>query len=116
MVVQDPSRRLMNEFRTIALDLAARMADIEAAALKNASLFNREVLLAVRDFAQQGKMARGGAVFTRVTNASSEQVAEELATSISRIDNLANKLRRGRFARDPLLLAGLSIRAAGTES
>jgi hypothetical protein len=112
MVVQDPSRRLMNEYCKIALDLAARMADIEAAMTKKAALFNREAVFAVRDFARQGALQRGGSVFSQVTSTSPEQVAEELATSISRIDALSNKLKRGRFARDPLLQAGLSIRAA----
>jgi hypothetical protein len=102
----------MNEYRNIALDLAGRMADIDAAMTKKADLFNREAVTAVRDFAQQGRLSRGGAVFSRSSSLSPEQVADELAISISRIDNLSNKLRRGRFARDPLVVAGLSIHAA----
>lgn len=115
MPVQDPSRRLMNEFRELALDLAARMSDIEEAMRKKAALFNKDMVIAVRDFANQGKLQRGGAVFSRSSGSSPETIAEELASSITRIDGLANKLRKGRFAHDALLVAGLSVRAAGTE-
>jgi hypothetical protein len=54
-------------------------------------------------------------VATQYSNAGPQQIAEDLATSIARIDTLSNKLRRGRFARDALVLAGLSIRAACVE-
>lgn len=105
----------MNEIRDLALDLAERMADIEAAMKKSPALFHRDTVAAVRDFANQGKLQRGGAIFSRASNAPASQVAEELATSLSRIDNLSNKLRRGRFAHDALLVAGLSIRSATSE-
>jgi hypothetical protein len=105
----------MNEYRNLALDLAGRFGDIEHAMLLDASLFNRETVLAVRDFAQEGQRQRGGSVLRQDSNSSPEQIAEDFATSLSRIDALTNKLRRSRFSRDALLLAGLSIRAALTE-
>lgn len=114
MVVQDPSRRLMNEFRTIALDLAGRMSGIEAAMRLNSSLFNRDTVSAVRAFAKEGVLQRGGTVFSQVSNANPQQIADDLATSLSRVAALALKLRRGRFSRDSLLLAGLSIGAAAS--
>jgi len=112
MAIQDPSRRLMNEYCALALDLAGRMSGIEAAMLQKSALFNREAVTAVRDFALEGARRRGGSVLRQECFSSPEQVADDLATSIARIDNLSNKLRRGRFSRDALLLAGLSIRAA----
>ncbi len=115
MPIQDPSRRLMNEYRNLALDLAGRFSEIEHAMLLDPSLFNKETVAAVKDFAQEGQRQRGGSVMNQTSNSSPETIAEDFATSITRIDNLTNKLRRGRFSRDALLLAGLSIRAALTE-
>jgi len=115
MPPQDPTRRLVNELRTISLDLSGRMASIMAAMKLKPALFDRDKVLAVRDFAREGQLQRGGSVSSPYCNSGPEQIAEELNVSIARIDGLTNKLRRGRFSRDALLLAGLSIRAACTE-
>lgn len=115
MPPQDPTRRLVNELRTISLDLSGRMASIMAAMKLKPALFDRDKVLAVRDFAREGQLQRGGSAASPYCNSGPEQIAEELNVSIARIDGLTNKLRRGRFSRDALLLAGLSIRAACTE-
>lgn len=112
MPIQDPSRRLMNEYRAIALDLGVRFADIEAAMKRVPALFDKAKIAAVKDFAKEALLQRGGASFSQTTGANPQQVADDLATSLSRIDNLTNKLRFGRFARDNLLQCGLAIRAA----
>jgi hypothetical protein len=109
---QDPSRRMMSEYRTISLDLAARMAGIDVAMTESASLFNREVVAAVRDFAREGMLQRGGAVQCQTNNLRPAQVADDLAASIARIETLTGRLRRGHFARDALVLAGMAIRSA----
>jgi hypothetical protein len=115
MPIRDPSPRFMNEYRSLALDLAARMPSILDAMKKNGALFNRAKVTAVRDFAREGMLQRGGSVSSLSTNATPEQIADDLTATIARIDNLTNRLRRSRFGRDPLLEAGLSIRAACIE-
>ena len=115
MLTHDPSRRHMNEYRTIALDLAGRISGIETAMRLKPALFNRDQVIALRDFAQEAQRQRGGAVFAQDAGASPQQVADDLATSVARIDNLSNKLRRSRFSRDALVVAGTSVRCAGGE-
>ena len=115
MPPQDPTRRLIAEYRGIALDLAGRMAGILAAMKLKPELFSRDKVLAVGDFAREGLLQRGGSAAAQYSNAPPAQIAEELSATISRIDNLTNKLSRGRFGRDALVLAGNSIRAAGLE-
>jgi Trp operon repressor len=115
MPPQDPTRRLINEYRTIALDLATRMADILLAMKAKPALFERARVIAVLDFAKEAQRQRGGSSSSQSTNSSPQQVSDELAASIARIDTLSNKLRRTRFSRDALVLAGISIRAACEE-
>ncbi len=105
----------MNEYRTLALDLMGRFADIDRAIALTKGLFNRDMVAAVRDFAMEAQRQRGGSILQQSSSLSPQQLADDFTMSVSRIDNLTNKLRRGRFARDPLTLAGLSIRAALTE-
>ena len=115
MAIQDPARRLMNEYRAIALDLGTRFADIEAAMKRVPALFDKAKVLAVKDFAKEALLQRGGASISQSTNANAQQIADDLATSLARIDNLTNKLRFGRFARDNLLQCGMAIRATSME-
>lgn len=115
MLQQDPTRRLIAEFRGLALDLAGRMPGIHVAMKLKPALFSRDKVLAVADFAQEGQRQRGGSASVPYSNAGPQQVADELAASISRIESLAGKLSRGRFGRDALVLAGLSVRAASLE-
>lgn len=115
MPPQDPTRRLIAEFRALSLDLAGRMPAIRDAMKLKPDLFNRDKVLAVGDFAREGQLQRGGSAATPYSNAAPQQVADELTASISRIETLAGKLSRGRFGRDALVLAGLSVRAVSTE-
>jgi hypothetical protein len=115
MPPQDPTRRYIAEYRTIALDLASRMSDILAAMKKKPDLFNREKVIAARDFAMEGLRQRGGSTATQSSNAAPEQIADDLNLTLSRIESLSGKLARGRFGRDALVLAGNSIRAASLE-
>jgi hypothetical protein len=115
MPVQDPNLRLMKEYRSLGLDLASRWSVIENAARVKSSLFRHDTLLAVRDFAREAELQRGGSTASIVSTDAPEKVAEEFTVSLARIDTLTGKLQRGRFARDPMVLAGLSIRNAAAE-
>jgi hypothetical protein len=115
MPPQDPNLRLMKEYRALALDLAARWSVIENAARLKSSLFRHDTLVAVRDFAHEAELQRGGNTASINSSDSPERVAEEFVISLARIDTLTGKLQRGRFARDPMVLAGLSIRSAAAE-
>jgi hypothetical protein len=115
MIVQDPTRRLMNEYRGLALDLAGRMSGIKEAMRLSSALFNRDTVAAVGDFAREGLLQRGGSVQTLSSNANPQQIADDLAVTIARIDGITNKVRKGRYSHDPLVLAGISLRAACAE-
>jgi len=115
MPPQDPTRRLITEYRALALDLAGRLAGIAAAMKLKPDLFSGDKVIAVRDFAQEGQRQRGGSVAVQYSNSSPQQISEDLMTSISKIENLSNKLRRGRFGRDALVLAGLAVGASSLD-
>ncbi|MCK6481348.1 MAG: hypothetical protein HUU06_06625 [Planctomycetaceae bacterium] len=115
MIRIDPDRRLMKEMLSIALDVRSRRSGIAAAQKEKPALFNHELVKGMMEFGEEGLRQRGGSVNEAPISSNSAQVAEEFTGLAARVDTLCAKLRRGRFSRNPLVVAGLAIHGGGED-
>ena len=115
MIRIDPERRMMTEFRSLALDLRSRMASIDVARIAKPGYFSRALVEAVRNLGKVALQERGGTMADSPSAGNAQIVADEMAASCSRVVTLSGKLARGRRRADALVMAGVAVREAMTE-
>lgn len=115
MIPAEVDGRMMSEFRTLSLDLRARMASIDLARAATPALFSRAVVEAVREFGATGLRQRGGTIDDSPPSGNARQVGDELQAACARVAALTTRLQRGTYKVDPLVLAGAAIHEAMSE-